>query len=90
MSYVCPRCMNAKGLWRDIEVDGWEAVGDDLTPKSFKGRGPEREVSWEGARPVGTYGCGECQWEGGKGDLVRLGIDGEPLPEVHPGQGTLA
>jgi hypothetical protein len=90
VSYVCPKCRDDKGLWRGVVLTGWEAVGGDLTPRSFAGRGLEREVDWEAASADGMYGCGECQWEGVRAELVRLGIDGEPLPAVHPAQERLS
>jgi hypothetical protein len=89
MRFVCPKCRTSNGLWRGVDVSGWQAIGDDLSPDSYRGRGLDREVDWAHVVPDGTYGCGECQWEGVRSELVRLGIDGMPLPEPNPAQGQL-
>lgn len=87
MSYVCPKCLNDHGLWRGVDVPGWESIDGNLKPLT---RGSlDREAHWSNAEADGTYGCGECNWEGGKADLVRLGLDGLPLPKIHPGQERL-
>lgn len=83
----CPDCHRDTALWVGVEVPGWQAVNSDLTPAR------EREADWPYALPDGTAGCGECGWEGldrGAGGLERLGLDGCPLPVVHPRQETLA
>lgn len=91
MPFVCPRCRNAKGLWRDVTIVGWESVGDDLTPKTWDGRGEAHDVDWSNPAPAptGRFGCGECQWTGRQDAMLRLGIDGKPLPDPIPGQETL-
>ena len=80
MTYACPKCGSPDCLWRGVDVPGWESVGGDLKPQG------DHEALWPEAQSDGTYGCGDCSWEGFRDDLVRLGIDGNPLPEVDPGQ----
>jgi hypothetical protein len=53
-----------------------------MTPR----HGLNEDVDWLNAVTTGEYGCGECQWEGMRRELEALGIDGEPLPVIHPGQ----
>ena len=83
MTYVCPECRTAKCLWRGVDVPGWEAVNTKLEPES------ERDVEWTSAWGNGIYGCGDCNWEGNKGDLIRLGLDGQPMSAIHPQQEKL-
>lgn len=45
----------------------------------------ERDVEWDDAYTKG-YGCGECEWSGREEWLVKIGIDGEPLPDINPDQ----
>lgn len=80
----CPDCGKDTALWRGVEVPGWQGLGPDLKPAAST-----REVEWDHARFDGTFGCGECEWEGR--DLERVSeIDGEPLPIVHARQEALA
>lgn len=84
MRVRCPSCHRDTALWRGVEVPGWQAIKPDLEPTS------EKDIDWTQATPDGVYGCGECQWEGGKGDLERVSeIDGERLPTVARGQDAL-
>lgn len=86
MSFVCPKCKTANSLWRDVEVPGWQSVDGDLKPD-----GGDREVEWDHAEGMGTYGCGNCNIDDlCRSDLVTLGLDGEPLPREIPGQLKLA
>lgn len=78
--YRCPRCQRQDGLWQAVDVPGWRAVDAHLAPMSPQG------IDWYAATPNGGFGCGECEWEGLKSDLERLGTDGEPLPAIHPRQ----
>ncbi len=78
---VCPECKTADHLWRGVTLEGWQAIGPDLKPTG------ERGVEWTPVYPDGTLGCSECQWEGT--ELATLGIDGEPLPVIHPQQQAL-
>jgi hypothetical protein len=68
-----------------MEVPGWEAV-DGRLQTTYPRHGMYRDVEWSDAQPTGDYGCGECQWEGPQDELERLGVDGAPLPVLHPRQ----
>lgn len=79
-SYRCPECHGSDGLWQDVTFGGWEEVDATLTPT--------------GKRDVGVYdvvdrydrgGC-TCGWEGSFAALEAVGLDGQPLPSVHPAQ----
>jgi hypothetical protein len=84
----CPRCKQSSSLWEGVEVAGWRSLEADGTPSKRNGR-LDREVDWDHAAPDGYVGCGECQWEGARADLERLGWDGEPLPKINPRQEKL-
>src|SRR5947207_7497524 len=86
--YACPKCHRDSCLWRGVEVAGWQSVDSRLEPMGMM-TSLEREVYWDQASPDGSYGCGECQWEGVKAQLIPMGIDGKPLPVVHAGQTTI-
>ncbi len=77
---VCPDCRESDGLWRGVTIEGWQSLDATLKPTG------ERDVEWSTAEPDGTLGC-SCGWEGS--ELATLGIDGEPLPEIHPAQQVL-
>lgn len=79
--HACPKCGRDDGLYRRMEVPGWQRVDPFLK----KTGGIETEDF--DAEPTGEYGCGECQWEGFK--LETVGLDGEPLPFIHPNQLTI-
>lgn len=82
MRFRCPKCKKDTALWRGVELSGWQGLEPDLT------RNSEREAYWECAHFDGTFGCGECGWEGR--DLERLSeIDGKPLVTLHPRQDAL-
>lgn len=86
MTWRCPNCHRDTALSIGVEVPGWQAVNSDLTTTG------EREVDWSYATPDGSAHCGECDWEGldrGPHGLERLGLDGAPLPVIHPAQETL-
>lgn len=81
--FRCPSCKKDTALWRGVDVPGWEAIEPDL-----KRSQSEREADWTNARFDGTFGCGECSWEGV--DLERVSeIDLTPLPVVHKRQEAL-
>ena len=76
----CPKCDSTISLWEGAEASGYFPVDEYL----------ERKGSWEQdhayIESTGEYGCGECQWIGGKDDFVKLGNDGNPLPHIHRDQ----
>lgn len=82
--YQCPKCGLLDTLWEAVVVQGWRSINARLEPEG------ERDVDWyhaekdDWASPA--VGCGECQWEGERTELVKIGIDGEPLRVVHPDQ----
>lgn len=77
---VCPECLTADSLWRSVTVEGWQELDADLKPVK------NGDVEWSTAEHL-NFGCSECDWEGS--DLTTLGIDGRPLPEIHPHQQIL-
>lgn len=85
--YRCPACHNVtEGLWRGVTLEGWQAVDQHLKPE---GTGYlDCEANWDTVESDGQFGCA-CGWEGTKRDLERIGLDGEPLPTVHPQQQTI-
>lgn len=75
----CPRCHESDGLWQEVTVDGWRAIDAYLKPTgTVESMGHVISVEQQG-------GC-SCGWEGSFRDLEIVGIDGEPLPTVHPDQ----
>lgn len=64
-------------------VDGWRSIDETLRPTG------QREVEWYDVQSEGMGGCSECNWEGALSQLEAIGLDGEPLPEIHPDQMTL-
>lgn len=94
---VCPKCDKPDGLWEECMVPGWQSMdayldenGRVRTEPAQRGW-PEREVDWNNG-VVSEYdcGCSHCGWEGRVDELVRLGLDGKPLPRIHPAQERLA
>lgn len=93
---VCPGCNKPDGLWEEVMVPGWQSCdayidsdGRRRTKAARRGH-PAREVDWHaGVVSEHDMGCSHCYWEGTRDELVQLGIDGKPLPVVHPGQETL-
>lgn len=79
--HVCPKCGRDDGLYREMEVPGWQRIDSFLKPHGTI------ETDDYNALPTGEYGCGECQWEGL--NLESVGLDGEPLPFIHPNQLTI-
>ena len=81
--YRCPRCAKTVSLWEGAEQSGYYPVNDRL----------ERTGGFEsdGAyyNTTGEFGCGECSWVGSRTDFEKLGIDGKPLPFIHPNQTIL-
>lgn len=80
--HACPKCKSTDSLHEEVLVTGWRSIDSRLNPD-----GLSRDVDWGDVDHNG-YGC-TCGWSGGKSSLVKLGIDGEPLPEIHPDQQTL-
>lgn len=80
----CPSCEKSDGLWLDVELSGWRAINPDGSP------GYEQDADWHFVTELSTGGC-TCGWEGSKDEmrLPPLGLDGRPLPEIHPGQETI-
>lgn len=81
--YACPACLSGDGLWEAVVVSGWRSINTLLEPAG------DRDVDWFDveldftARP--EVGC-SCGWEGSRIEFVQIGIDGKPLPTVHPSQ----
>jgi hypothetical protein len=87
MPYRCPECRESDGLWEAIEVTvgGWRELDDKLEPKSAA----EYDTCDVLAGPytTGEVGCSKCDWRGrGQDSFEAIGIDGEPLPFIHPNQ----
>lgn len=81
----CPNCKSSEHLWEGVLVEGWRAIDAELNPSSDHG---VNDFDWRYADPTGNVGC-MCGWEGVKSSLEALGVDGEPLPAIHPDQQTL-
>jgi hypothetical protein len=65
-------------------VSGWQALDAEGKPTG------RREVDWAVVEELDEGGCGECGWDGSLDQMqVALGVDGVPLPEIHPGQQEL-
>lgn len=79
--HACPKCGCDSGLYRRLEIPGWQRIDAFLKPHGLI------ETDDFDAEPTGEFGCGECQWEGW--DLKNIGLDGEPLPFIHPNQMTI-
>lgn len=86
MSFRCPKCHASTTLWEDCEVPAWRAVDENLSPLQGGFPNPEREAFWDDAVGFATYGCGECSWQGSLAQLEEIGLDGEPLPDIHRDQ----
>jgi hypothetical protein len=88
-TYRCPKCKETDGFLEAVLVQGFRSLDKNLEPTDG-----EKDVDWDHvARDSGAFcevGCGECGWDGARSELVKLELDGEPLPYVHPGQITLA
>lgn len=81
-SHRCPSCKKDDGLWEGVTVPGWRSIDAHLTPATSSG---DRDTDWSNAERDGTVGC-SCGWEGTREGLEVVGLDGEPLPAVHPNQ----
>jgi len=81
---VCPNCGRADGLWEGVMLSGYYELDEHLQRTS----GAETDGAY--TTPSGEYGCAECGWTGTRGDITKLGIDGKPLPPVHPQQTRIA
>jgi hypothetical protein len=82
-SYQCPACSRPGTLWEAVMVPGWRSINQHLDPEG------DRDIDWPDAEPWGRdceIGCVACGWEGSVAELVAIGIDGKPLPVVHPEQ----
>jgi len=84
MSYRCPECKSSDGLYEEVQVPGWRSVDEHLQPTG------DRDVEWHDAEPFGNYGCSCGFGPYLIGRFEKIGVDGEPLPVVHPDQITLA
>lgn len=86
-SYQCPKCGQLETLWEAVTVPGWRSINKHLEPEG------DREVVWSDAEFDGwasaEVGCVACSWEGSRIELVAVGIDGNPLPIIHPSQMNL-
>lgn len=85
----CPHCHARDGLWEPVMVQGWRSIDEYLVPTTGQGIN-DCDIDW-GTAERDTWasmevGCGECGWEGMRSQLQILGIDGKPLPTVHPQQ----
>lgn len=86
--YVCPKCGSACGFWRGVEVPGWESVDEYLKPLG-RARSTDHEAMWDDAVGTGSYGCGECGWEGDIRGLTKIDLNGDPVEEPIEGQESL-
>ncbi len=84
MSFRCPDCKHDDALYREVDVPGWQDVDNKLEVSGSWPNGAD--VEWEDAYFTGNYGCGECEWKGGRDSLEEIGLDGNPLPNVHVNQ----
>lgn len=81
--YRCPKCASGTNLYEDVYVPGWRSVDENLDVLT----GPsDRDADWWQAESEGTFGCGDCEWTGRRDQLAKVGIDGNPLPFIHPQQ----
>jgi hypothetical protein len=101
--YQCPDCGSGQGLWQAVSFEGWvsatisvEFVGEQARPAvvlettdhGFQG------TDWdiEGRITHNHGGCGECGWEGGFPEGLKLhaprklGWDGRPIRAQMEGQ----
>jgi hypothetical protein len=89
----CPHCHKSINLWEAVTVQGWRSIDEYLDAAPDPGR-DDRDVDWSTAEQDGwaspEVGCGECVWDGQRDQLQAIGIDGEPLPTVHPQQMEIA
>lgn len=86
---VCPKCNKGDALWQEVEVIGWRDVDEYGDPRPNGNH--DIDDDWNSPHiGTGAVGCAHCEWEGSERNLVQLGIDGAPLPFIHPGQETLA
>jgi hypothetical protein len=76
----CPNCGRDDSLYEEAVQSGYYRVDEFLERTS----GFESDFAWDEGRE--QYGCGECDWTGGRRMLEHLGLDGEPLPYIHRGQ----
>jgi hypothetical protein len=81
--YRCPKCGKGTNLYEDIYIPGWRSVNDHL--EQMFGR-DHWDCDLMQADSEGTYGCGDCNWKGTKQSLTKVGLDGKPLPIIHPNQ----
>jgi hypothetical protein len=83
-SYQCPKCGEVGTLWEAVTVPGWRSIDQHLDPTG------DRDIDWYDAERDSwaspEMGCGECGWEGTRSELSAIGIDGKPLPVIHPNQ----
>lgn len=82
-SYCCPECKDGDHLWEEVMASGWRGIDTHLKPTH------ERDTDWSIIDTMVNVGCSACDWRGQRRMLVVLGVDGEPLPEIHPLQQTL-
>lgn len=82
--YRCPECHRSDGLWEGIEFlySGWRSVDERLEPGGAEDTGDLIDQN-----ASGEIGCSKCDWRSWSRDsLEAIGINGEPLPVVHPNQ----
>jgi hypothetical protein len=89
---VCPTCRSADGLWAEASFHGWHAVdaltdGKKVRLTAVRRGNPYYEVDRAAPDELepSEMGC-VCDWRGSSSSLLRLGLDGEELSVVHPGQ----
>lgn len=83
----CPACHKSDGLWEatEVTVGGWRGLDEYLEPNGESETDDFDVLS--GPYPTGQVGCSQCDWRSWlRDDLEAVGIDGEPLPVVHPNQ----
>lgn len=77
--HACPKCQSTTGFWRAVLMSGWIDVDTYLEEQ---GR-PEADGAYYDVQV--EIGCA-CGWRGFEKNLIKLGIDDEPLPVIHPMQ----
>ena len=82
--YECPNCGSSNTLWEGVVADAtsWRSLMVDGSVENVD----RSEVQYGQWQSDGEFGCGECGWNGRKLRVVDIGVDGEPLSEVHPQQ----
>lgn len=78
--FRCPECHESDHLWQNVSFSGWEEIDAHLQPT-----GTREANDWDIVEREQDGGC-TCGWEGSFSSLEAVGIDGEPLPLIHPHQ----